>query len=114
MEASEHLYVGNSIQLTVANGDTTPASGVALELNSGPLTYGYIVALGGDFYGTPDITPISNAANPAEAVVAFKQAFATLDNANAAERNQNNFIPQPQSYRPSLRLYIPFFLQQDP
>ena len=88
MEASEHLYVGNSIQLTVANGDTTPASGVALELNSGPLTYGYIVALGGDFYGTPDITPISNAANPAEAVVAFKQAFATLDNANAAERNQ--------------------------
>jgi hypothetical protein len=54
-----------------------------LRVGATNLTYGQIVALGGDFYGTPDQTPISDTGS----VQSFTDAFNTLANANEQELN---------------------------
>lgn len=85
MESSEHVWVGDSIQLTAPDGTKKPAATWLLDLMSGPLAYGYIVALGGDLYGTTDLTPISSSGDQ---VGAFNDAFSTLDNADIDQRKQ--------------------------
>src|ERR1041385_2729924 len=60
-EGGEHTAIGDSVLLHFSASDRgTPAHEVKLTLPNGlKLTYGQIVALGGDFYGIPD-APISD------------------------------------------------------
>ena len=64
MESSEHVWVCNSIQLTSPDGTKKPAPTWLLDLMSGPLAYGYVAALGGDFYGTTNRSPIQEITSP--------------------------------------------------
>ncbi|MDA8437393.1 MAG: hypothetical protein M0Z51_00865 [Propionibacterium sp.] len=80
MESAEHAWLGDRITLTFESGDV-PAQGLplALPLNGAPggpnrLTYGQLVALGGDFYGVVG-GPISTAP---DSRVAFLAAFTSL------------------------------------
>ncbi|MFJ2386649.1 phospholipase [Pseudomonas koreensis] len=78
-EGGEHTAIGDSATLYFSDSDTgSPAWSVQLHLPNGlQLTYGQVVALGGDFYGIPD-KPISDGATPAERVQRFTAAFNSL------------------------------------
>lgn len=85
-EGGEHTYIGNQIELTIAPNQNVQAVNLPIDLGNGcKLTYGQILALGGDFYGLPD-SPISDAPDPG---ACFLQAYGTLtaqgvaDEANA-------------------------------
>jgi hypothetical protein len=78
MEADEHRYLGNSITLRLDSGSVAASS---LKLAAGgtgaqakSLTYGDLVALGGDFFGVP-AAPICLAADPN---AAFANAYGSL------------------------------------
>ena len=88
MDSSEHVAVGDSVELPGIDGTRVPASTLPLELSAADagdggrrLTYGQVVALGGDFYGDPAM-PISSAPDPVEG---FQRAWATLRDAPAEE-----------------------------
>lgn len=75
-EGAEHTYLGDQATLHFASGNT-PAAKTPLHLPNGlALTYGQIVALGGDFFGLPD-APISDDPKPP---ARFLAAFGTLAN----------------------------------
>jgi hypothetical protein len=79
-EGGEHMFIGDSAMLRLSN---TPgmvrAHWLQLRLqDSFSLTYGQIVALGGDFYGIPD-KPISDGANDLERRTRFSDAYASLE-----------------------------------
>ncbi|WP_223486284.1 phospholipase [Pseudomonas sp. A-RE-19] len=78
-EGGEHTAIGDSTLLRfVKDSPAIPASQVELHLPNGlALTYGQIVALGGDFYGVPD-QPISEGATPVDRIQRFTNAFNSL------------------------------------
>ncbi|WP_407320306.1 hypothetical protein UQW22_07590 [Isoptericola halotolerans] len=86
MEASEHRYVGDHVRLTHSGAPVKTRDGVVtVQLDpTGPgglpetLTYGQVVALGGDFYGVPGEKPISDGATFADRERLFREAFDTL------------------------------------
>jgi hypothetical protein len=93
-EAGEHTAIGDSILLKF--GPTDPGAmawQVPLAVQSGlMLTYGQIVALGGDFYGVPD-EPIADGGTPAERQQRFRNAYDTLAHGSVTEcRNILNIM----------------------
>jgi hypothetical protein len=84
-EGAEHTAIGNRALLYFSNSDRgTLAERAPLALPNGlRLTYGQIIALGGDFYGVPD-APISDGATHADRMVRFTNAYESLAKANGA------------------------------
>lgn len=78
-EGGEHTAIGDNILLRfAANQPPVVAHQSPLPLPNGlSLTYGQVVALGGDFYGVPE-RPIADGATPAERIERFLQAFDSL------------------------------------
>lgn len=78
-EGGEHSAIGDSALLRFAkDAPAIPAWQVELHLTNGlALTYGQIVALGGDFYGIPD-RPIADGGTPADRQARFTEAFNSL------------------------------------
>jgi hypothetical protein len=78
-EGGEHTAIGDRTLLRfIKDAPAVPASQVELHLPNGlALTYGQIVALGGDFYGIPD-QPVSEGATAAERIQRFINAFNSL------------------------------------
>lgn len=97
LESCEHIAVGNAIELAGADGKRTKAGACPLPVGGRSLTYGQLVALGGDFYGVgarpgspghpplEALDPISSAQNPKQA---FASAFQTLVDAPKEELKQ--------------------------
>ncbi|KAL1679136.1 fungal fucose-specific lectin-domain-containing protein [Schizophyllum commune] len=76
-EYAEHSYIGDTINLTLANGTTVPAIDHKYTLKNGlVVTYGQINGLAGDFYGTTD--PISDGKDAQDQSKRFLAAFSTL------------------------------------
>ncbi len=94
VESSEHVAVGNAIELSAADNTRVPAAATPLPVGNRTLLYGQVVALGGDFYGVgaqvasaghpalEALDPISSAAIPEQA---FSSAYLTLASAPSAE-----------------------------
>ncbi|MCP1489910.1 hypothetical protein J3D48_006320 [Pseudomonas fluorescens] len=78
-EGAEHTAIGDSTLLHfVKNSPALPAWQVQLHLPNGlALTYGQLIALGGDFYGIPN-QPINDGATAAERLRRFSNAFNSL------------------------------------
>jgi len=78
-EGGEHTAIGdNTLLRFVENAQPILAKNVALHLLNGlALTYGQILALGGDFYGIPD-RPVSEGATPVDRLQRFNAAFDSL------------------------------------
>ncbi|QVW24181.1 phospholipase [Pseudomonas hormoni] len=78
-EGGEHTAIGdNTLLRFVKDAPAIVASQVELHLPNGlALTYGQVVALGGDFYGIPD-KPISEGATAADRIQRFTEAFNSL------------------------------------
>jgi len=75
----EHSYIGDSIKLTLADGEPVAASSHSFQLPNGlDLTYGQINALAGDFYGTNH--PISDGRSAQDRSTRFLAAYDTLAN----------------------------------
>lgn len=84
-ETFEHTAIGDSVMLRFA-ADALPirADKAPLQLPNGlALTYGQVLALGGDFYGVPD-QPINEGANATDRLARFGAAFDSLASASAA------------------------------
>jgi len=65
---------------------------VELHLPNGlALTYGQVIALGGDFYGIPG-QPISDGASPAERVQRFNAAFNSLAGLPASREEAHKIL----------------------
>ncbi len=78
-EGGEHTAIGDQVLLFFSADDKgTPAYLVPLSLPNGlNLTYGQVLALGGDFYGIPD-QPISDGATAADRQQRFANAYNSL------------------------------------
>ncbi len=78
-EGGEHTAIGDRVLLYFSSDDKgTPAYQVPLSLPNGlNLTYGQILALGGDFYGIPE-QAISDGASPADRQQRFANAYNSL------------------------------------
>lgn len=78
-EGGEHTAIGDNVLLRfAANQPPVVAHQSPLPLPNGlSLTYGQVVALGGDFYGVPE-RPIADGATPSERIERFLQAFDSL------------------------------------
>jgi hypothetical protein len=78
-EGGEHTAIGDGTLLHfIKDAPAIPASQVELHLPNGlALTYGQVVALGGDFYGIPE-QPISEGATPPDRIQRFANAFNSL------------------------------------
>ncbi|MGY2438839.1 phospholipase [Pseudomonas sp. SDO52101_S400] len=78
-EGAEHTAIGDNTRLRfVENAEPVLAQNVPLHLPNGlALTYGQVLALGGDFYGVVD-RPINEGATPADRLQRFSAAFDTL------------------------------------
>lgn len=94
MESCEHVAVGNAIHLSACDGSRTPAASTPLPVGNRTLSYGQVVALGGDFYGVgaqggspghpalQALDPISSSAVPQQA---FSSAYLTLTGGSSQE-----------------------------
>ncbi|UWF50218.1 phospholipase [Pseudomonas sp. N3-W] len=77
-EGGEHTAIGDDIFLSFNAGHDQQAKDVQLRLpNELALTYGQVLALGGDFYGIPD-RPISEGSTPADRLQRFIAAYESL------------------------------------
>ncbi|UDI93762.1 MULTISPECIES: phospholipase [Pseudomonas] len=78
-EGAEHKAIGDNTRLRFGeNAEPLLAQNVPLHLpNGSALTYGQVLALGGDFYGVVD-RPINEGATPADRLQRFTAAFDTL------------------------------------
>ncbi|MBB3871922.1 hypothetical protein [Brevundimonas mediterranea] len=78
-EGGEHTLIGDSVMLRFPGGEAPIRAGtLPLRLPNGlSLTYGQIVALGGDFYGIPD-RPISDGQGDADQQARFTDAYNSL------------------------------------
>ncbi|MFJ2713785.1 phospholipase [Pseudomonas sp. NPDC087346] len=79
-EAAEHVAIGDQTLLRFVEHADEPilARNAPLRLPNGlALTYGQVLALGGDFYGIAD-QPISDGATPSDRLNRFASAFSTL------------------------------------
>ncbi|QXH50607.1 phospholipase [Pseudomonas fakonensis] len=85
-EGAEHTAIGDNTLLRFEAGQPgIPAHQAPLPLPNGlHLTYGQVIALGGDFYGLPE-QPIADGANQAERIARFTQAFDSLARLPAAK-----------------------------
>ena len=82
MESAEHVWIGDQITLNFHLFGPQPAKKFHLEIDGGHrLTYGQLIALGGDFYGVPD-SPISTSGNQGQA---FIKAWETLTTAETKD-----------------------------
>jgi hypothetical protein len=88
-EGGEHTAIGDSIVLRFsANDPGRPAYQIPLAIQTGlALTYGQILALGGDFYGVPD-EPIADGATPAARQQRFLNCYNNLATGSVDEANQ--------------------------
>jgi hypothetical protein len=85
-ETSEHILIPYGLSLRFETG-VQPAHAAQLTLTPNfHLTYGQIIALGGDFYADPD-QPVCDLPNPAQRVDKFNQNFATLVNSGQEVAN---------------------------
>ena len=90
-EYMEHSYIGDSIKLTLADGEPVAASNHGFRLPNGlNLTYGQINALAGDFYGTRD--PISDGRDDQDCSARFLAAYDTLANGGPRQPKEANDI----------------------
>lgn len=78
-EGAEHKAVGDNTRLRFVEGaEPVLAQNVPLHLPNGlALTYGQVLALGGDFYGIVD-RPINEGSTPADRLQRFTAAFDSL------------------------------------
>ncbi|WJK10795.1 phospholipase [Pseudomonas fluorescens] len=78
-EGAEHTAIGDNTRLRfVENAEPVLAQNVPLHLPNGlALTYGQVLALGGDFYGVVE-RPINEGSTPADRLQRFTAAFDTL------------------------------------
>lgn len=78
-EGGEHTAIGDATLLRFARDSPgIPAWQVELHMPNGlTLSYGQVVALGGDFYGIPE-QPISEGATPVDRLQRFNAAFDSL------------------------------------
>ena len=78
-EGGENTAIGDTTLLRfIKDAPAIPAAQVELHLPNGlALTYGQVVALGGDFYGIPD-QPISDGATPEDRTQRLASAFNSL------------------------------------
>ncbi|WP_323160029.1 phospholipase [Pseudomonas fluorescens] len=78
-EGAEHTAVGDNTRLRFVEGaEPVLAQNVPLHLPNGlALTYGQVLALGGDFYGIVD-RPINEGSTPADRLQRFTAAFDSL------------------------------------
>jgi len=78
-EGAEHTAIGDNTRLRfVENAEPVLAQNVPLHLPNGlALTYGQVLALGGDFYGIVD-RPINEGATPTDRLQRFTAAFDSL------------------------------------
>ncbi len=85
-EGGEHTAIGDNTLLRYEAGQPgIPAHQSPLPLPNGlSLTYGQVIALGGDFYGVPE-RPIADGASEAERITRFTQAFDSLARLPAAK-----------------------------
>ncbi|QAY72031.1 phospholipase [Agromyces protaetiae] len=82
MNSAEHVEVGDSIEIALPDGTrVSAASTPIIEVGGVPLTYGEIVALGGDFYGSA--TPISDLGSADVRAARFADAFGQLETERA-------------------------------
>jgi len=90
-EYTEHSYIGDSIKLTLVDGEFATASSHRFRLPNGlNLTYGQINALAGDFYGTHD--PISDGRDDQDCSTRFLAAYDTLANGGPRQPKEANDI----------------------
>ncbi|MDU8912641.1 hypothetical protein RXV88_15320 [Aestuariicoccus sp. MJ-SS9] len=86
-ESGEHTLLGDSIKLQLPSGTVLAGKHPMMmappweTVDQLPMTFGHIVALAGDFYGTPD-QPICTAADPK---VQFIKCYDTLRNSPKVE-----------------------------
>lgn len=83
---AEHIITVSGCKLTMANGQ--PADALMTRLSVGPglqLTYGQVIALGGDFYGDP-AHPVCNAGNLEQQIEQFSNNFASLQTSNEVKK----------------------------
>lgn len=74
----EHQWLGNIALLDFPGSDGVKATEHKLRLpNGNSLSYGDIIALGGDYYGVPD-SPISDGTTDADRLARFQAAFNDL------------------------------------
>jgi hypothetical protein len=87
----ERSYIGDSIELILADGEPVAASNHQFRLPDGLiLTYGQINALAGDFYGTRH--PISDGRNHQACSARFLAAYDTLANGGPRQPKEANDI----------------------
>ncbi|KAI9800895.1 MAG: hypothetical protein M1833_003031 [Piccolia ochrophora] len=76
-EYAEHGFIGDTITLTLPNGQSSVAVKYPFKLPNGlSVTYGQINGLAGDFYGTTK--PISDGTSPKDQGTRFQAAYETL------------------------------------
>ncbi|WP_460416762.1 phospholipase [Pseudomonas sp. microsymbiont 2] len=92
-EGGEHTAIGDNTLLRYEVGQPgIPAHQSPLPLPNGlTLTYGQVIALGGDFYGLPD-RPIADGANDAERIARFGLAFDSLARLPAAKAEAEQIL----------------------
>lgn len=92
-EGAEHTAIGDNTLLRFEAGQAgIPAHQSPLPLPNGlSLTYGQVIALGGDFYGVPE-RPIADGANDAERLERFTQAFDALARLPAAKSEAESIL----------------------
>ncbi len=83
-EGGEHTFIGNVIELEFPSGGVVAGKRPLKLANGLALTYGQILALGGDFYGLPK-TPICEDKNPP---TLFLKAFETLSKGTKKETEE--------------------------
>ena len=87
----EHSFIGDSIKLTLADGEPVAASSHEFRLPNGlVVTYGQINALAGEFYGTYD--PISDGKNDHDRSTRFVAAYDTLAHGGPRQPKEANDI----------------------
>jgi hypothetical protein len=75
---AEHVITVSGCKLTMANGNSMSALTTLLPVGPGLLlTYGQVIALGGDFYGDPE-HPVCNAGSLEQQIQQFQKNFASL------------------------------------
>ncbi|WP_194789014.1 phospholipase [Pseudomonas sp. UFMG81] len=92
-EGGEHTAIGDNTLLRYEVGQSAiPAHQSPLPLPNGlSLTYGQVIALGGDFYGLPD-RPIADGSSEGERVERFVQAFDSLARLPAAKAEAEQIL----------------------
>jgi hypothetical protein len=92
-EGAEHTAIGDNTLLRFEAGQPAIVAHEApLPLPNGlTLTYGQVIALGGDFFGLPE-RPIADGASDAERIERFTQAFDSLARLPAAKSEAEQIL----------------------